>query len=139
MAAPVVLVIEDKDDVREGIAALLMEHGYRTIAAEDGAHALALLDIAATQPSLILLDVVMPTMDGLEFRRKLLAERPELADIPIVVVTALPYDARVVRQFSGTTYLAKPFDPRKLIELVDHHCNPRLATRILHQSRPHQA
>lgn len=124
MKGGAVLVIEDHADVRDGIAQLLRAHGYEALTAANGAQGVEVLRSSPTRPFLILLDVMMPVMNAGDFRKTLLRDHPELADIPIVLVTALPYEVRAVRQFPGATYLGKPFDPKKLIELVERH-SPR--------------
>jgi CheY-like chemotaxis protein len=87
--APDVLVIDDDTDVRWSIVELLAELGFVAIGAENGAEGLRLA--AERSPRLILLDLRMPVMDGWQFLRERRA-RPDLARIPVAIVTAEPAD-----------------------------------------------
>ncbi len=82
-----VLVVEDNDDVREAAAALIETAGFHVRTAANGKEALDVMRSGAELPCLIVLDVMMPVMDGPTFRRRQLAD-PALAHIPVVVVTA---------------------------------------------------
>jgi CheY-like chemotaxis protein len=111
---PSVLVIEDDEDVAETLAEALSDQGYRIICAANGADALALLR-SGQRPSVILLDMMMPVMDGREFR-DLQREDPELADIPVIVLTANVSAGAVVAEMNVTRFLKKPV---RLDELLD--------------------
>lgn len=111
---PSVLVIEDDEDVAETLAEALSDQGYRITCAANGADALALLR-SGQRPSVILLDMMMPVMDGREFR-DLQREDPELADIPVIVLTANVSAGAVVAQMNVTRFLKKPV---RLDELLD--------------------
>ena len=82
-----VLVIDDEQMVRETLADFLADEGYRSLLAADGDEALKLLATTTPRPSLIILDLKMPNLDGWGFRRRQ-AEDPALASIPVIVVTA---------------------------------------------------
>ena len=82
-----ILVVDDNDDVREAIIAALRVAGYDAVGAENGAVALARLRDEGLRPGLILLDLMMPEMDGFEFMDELRG-RPDWQDIPVVVITA---------------------------------------------------
>lgn len=86
---PVVLVIDDEALVRETIGDFLGDEGYRVLLATSGAHALKLLAGAAKKPSVILLDLKMPDVDGWQFRELQLRDKG-LADIPVIVLTGTP-------------------------------------------------
>jgi excisionase family DNA binding protein len=101
-AKHVVLVIDDDRLVRDTVSEFLEDEGYGVLLASDGAEALKLLAAASPQPILIILDLKMPNVDGWEFREKQ-ADNPNLASIPVIVVTALP-SASV----TGATVLRKP-------------------------------
>src|SRR3954469_24530809 len=113
-----VLIVEDDDDVREFMAILLGHHGYETCAASNGRDALALA--AVTQPAMILLDVMMPIMDGWEFRRRQL-EDERIADIPVVCITAMFDPAEVVSRLQ-VRCLSKPIDFPILLDAVSSAC-----------------
>lgn len=80
-----VLVVEDNVDVREMMQILLEDAGYDVRAAANGREALA--SMRACRPSLVLLDLDMPVMDGWEFRRRQIAD-DRLSDVPVICVTA---------------------------------------------------
>jgi DNA-binding response OmpR family regulator len=84
-----VLVVEDDPDLREVLADVLVAHGHHVDVAADGAAALRLMTEASepSRPDLVVLDWMMPRMDGLEFRRRQRAD-PRVASIPVVLMTA---------------------------------------------------
>src|SRR5688572_24312747 len=82
-----VLIVEDDGDIRDAIAELLADNDYSPVAAANGQDALAQLQKADEKPCVILLDLMMPVMDGWAFRAAQRAN-PDLQDIPIVVLSA---------------------------------------------------
>jgi CheY-like chemotaxis protein len=115
-----VLVVDDNDDVRDAIIAALEIAGYQAVGAENGAVALAHLRDEGLRPGLILLDLMMPEMDGLEFREQQL-RCEDLARIPVVVVSAFGRQT-AVRALGVADYLAKPIDFQRLLDVVAQHC-----------------
>jgi CheY-like chemotaxis protein len=118
---PVVLVVDDDAGTREAVRFLLEDEGYVVEVAENGNVALEKLRDAQRQPSLLLLDLMMPGMDGQTLLRHLeVAERPR---VPIVVMTA----AGPGPGTSGLQYplLRKPFGLEALLKVVTTYC-PRL-------------
>jgi len=115
-----ILVVDDNDDVRDAIIAALRVAGYDAVGAENGAVALARLREERLRPGLILLDLMMPEMDGLEFRDRQMRD-PELARIPVVIVSAFGRQT-AVRALGVADYLAKPIDFERLLELAARHC-----------------
>jgi CheY-like chemotaxis protein len=102
-----VLVVEDDDATRESLERFFEDHGYEVISAKNGSEALALLG-AGERPALILLDLMLPVMDGWQFRKAQLAD-PRYSGIPVVVVTAgytAPYNVNEV--------ILKPLSDAKL-------------------------
>src|SRR5204862_4129108 len=83
---PLVMVVDDDDDIRETLAGLLEDEGYEVAAFPTGRDALDALQ-GGMAPRVILLDLMMPVMDGAEFRRAQLAD-PALASIPVILITA---------------------------------------------------
>src|SRR3712207_5422385 len=81
-----ILLVEDDSDVREALAYLLSDQGYDVACAEDGQQALSYLH-AGYKPGVILLDIMMPRMNGYEFRAAQKRE-PEIASIPVIVLSA---------------------------------------------------
>lgn len=116
-----ILVVEDDTTIRETIAELLEDEGYAVSCAANGAEALAQLD-AGSVPSLILLDLTMPVMDGWTFRSAQRSD-PRLASIPTVVVSASHgADPRSLERLAPDAFLAKPFDLDRLIDTVGRLC-----------------
>jgi class 3 adenylate cyclase len=108
-----ILVVDDDQGNRDLLARRLGRDGYAVRTATDGKHALALLSDAAAPPvDLVLLDVMMPGMDGYEVLRRL-KEPPVLREIPVLMISALDEVASVVRciELGAEDYLPKPFDP----------------------------
>ena len=120
----VVLVVEDEPDMRQLLAGLLEGDGYPTRTARDGSDALAQLH-AGLRPALILLDLVMPGMNGWRFLEERRAV-PELADIPVAVVSAYGQSVDAAALGAVAT-LAKPFDLDGLLDIVAQHCGKRSA------------
>jgi CheY-like chemotaxis protein len=112
-----VLVVEDDLDIREAIQELLYEEGYSVRGAENGADALAQLQ-HGYRPDLILLDLMMPVMDGWAFCDES-ANDAAVAEIPIVVVSAVPDRKGPAR---AQAYLKKPIDFDNLLETVKRLC-----------------
>jgi two-component system response regulator MprA len=110
-----VLVIEDDPDVRDALLAFLVGLGYPAVGVPDGAHALELLE-KGELPALILLDIMMPKMDGRAFRRRQLAN-PALARIPVIVITARPDEPRG-EEFRAVHWMEKPFRANELKRIL---------------------
>jgi phosphate regulon transcriptional regulator PhoB len=112
-----ILVVEDEPDIRKLIHYNLAQENYQVIEAEDGEKALRLLQ--RDKPSLIVLDLLLPGMSGLELCRAL-RERAETARLPILMLTAKASEAdRVVGlELGADDYLTKPFSPREMVARV---------------------
>jgi CheY-like chemotaxis protein len=113
-----ILIIEDDDGVGMSLAALLRDEGYSVEIATGGRAALARLR-RDPLPSLILLDLMMPDMDGVEFRSHQLADA-RLATIPVVVISARPDIARQARELRIDDYFAKPMNFEELLHVVQN-------------------
>jgi len=116
---PLVLLVDDNDDVRDGLTQLIRAEGYKVETARDGREALRkLLDV---HPCIILLDLMMPDMTGYDFRQAQLAD-PELQNIPVVVYSAA-FDIRELSEQMGVAAWAqKPVVIKRLMELIRKHC-----------------
>jgi CheY-like chemotaxis protein len=116
-----VLVVDDDQGIREGLEMMLQLHGLAVSTAADGAEALDRLR-SGRRPCLILLDLMMPGMNGFELRRILL-EDPELAAIPVVVITGagVLVDQQRSAELSAEV-LRKPFEVQTLLENVRRYC-----------------
>jgi CheY-like chemotaxis protein len=112
-----VLLVEDNEDNRVVYATLLRYVGYVVRTAADGEEALAIAH--AARPSLILMDLSVPIVDGLEATRRLKGH-PATAGIPVIALTAhaLPADRERCFQAGCDGYLAKPCEPRTVLDTV---------------------
>ena len=118
---PTLLVVDDDDDLRGAIFALLQEEAnVRVAAVANGREALDLLR-GGLRPCVILLDLRMPEMGGVEFRREQLA-CPEFADIPVVVLTGDPREIEAVKELGVTLVLKKPVNLHQLLEVAARFC-----------------
>ena len=119
-----VLVVEDDYDTREAFLDLARAVGLDPIGAENGRTALRLLR-DGLRPCLIVLDMAMPDMNGLEFRREQLAD-PALADLSVAVMSgggwAVEADAR---KLGLTVFLRKPVEPEELLRAFTDHCGQK--------------
>ena len=120
MSTKTVLLVEDNEFNRKIVRHLLAHTSYRLVEAVDGE-----AGVAAAQrekPDVIVMDVQLPKLSGLEATRQLRAI-PETAGIPIIVVTsfALSGDDRKAMEAGATTYLAKPYSPRQLLDTIKRH------------------
>jgi CheY-like chemotaxis protein len=111
-----ILVVEDDGDVREALADVLRQHGYDVAWAADGAEAIRALR-SGLRPSAIVLDVMMPVMDGLEFRAEQRSD-PALACIPVIVITADRAIGRNAAALDAAATLAKPAAVSDLLAAV---------------------
>ncbi len=112
-----ILHIEDNESNRKIVRDLLSRASYRLIEAADGE--LGVVMAVQQLPDLILMDLQMPKMSGLEATRQLRAN-PKTANIPIIAVTsfALSGDDQKALEAGANAYLAKPYSPRKLLSLI---------------------
>jgi CheY-like chemotaxis protein len=122
---PVVLIVEDDHDLREVIAEILIEKRFRVLQAAHGAEALALLRSSSELPGLILLDLMMPVMSGMQFRAVQRAD-PRLAAIPIVVMSAVTEGELKASALQPAAFLAKPTDQEHMLAVVRRFCGGRL-------------
>ncbi len=115
-----ILIADDDPDVRESLRLMLELHGHSVDEARNGQEALVRLD-GADPPCVILLDLMMPVMDGWAFRRAQL-RNPALADVPIVVISAVPSHLQRTNELAAHRVFAKPFDYDDLLTEVDTIC-----------------
>jgi DNA-binding response OmpR family regulator len=115
--APEVLVVEDEPDIRNLIALHLAREGFRCRVAATGEEALRA--VRASVPDLVVLDLMLPEMDGREVCRRLRSE-PASAALPIIIVTAKAdeVDRIVGLELGADDYVTKPFSPRELVARV---------------------
>jgi CheY-like chemotaxis protein len=115
-----ILLVEDDIDIREEVAEFLRDEGYEVAIAHNGCEALELLR-AGERPCMILLDLMMPEMDGWTFRAEQLKD-PMLADVPVVIVSGTRDVASIANKLAVAAYLVKPFRIERLLAIVQQHC-----------------
>ncbi|MCX6430131.1 MAG: response regulator [Actinobacteria bacterium] len=114
-----ILVVDDNTDVRELIVFILDEGGYRTLPAKDGPSALALINEVPVD--LVLLDVMMPAMSGIEVLEDIRQpDRVLNRDVPVVMISAMAQnqDLEEAMAAGANSYVVKPFRPHVLLEKV---------------------
>lgn len=115
--APPILVVDDDPDILDALAEILEAEGYPVARARNGQEA---LDRLAPTPRLILLDLMMPVMDGWEFARRYRQVDGPDARAPIIVLSADRNVGAKAKEIGAVGYLAKPFELAELLDLVRH-------------------
>jgi CheY-like chemotaxis protein len=116
-----VLIVEDDRDIRKNLKILLESEGYSIELAENGQVALEFLHSVTDLPSLIILDLMMPVMDGFQFR-ELQQRNPRLANIPVAIMTADGHIDEKKLRTQATAALRKPADVDDILKLVKKLC-----------------
>lgn len=116
-----VLVVDDDRDIRDVLTDALEAEGYRVITASDGQEALDWLRASTVRPCVILLDLMMPRMDGLQFRTEQLNEAP-FAAVPVIVLSADPSVIATAKSLNFAGSLRKPVQLEALLAAVHAHC-----------------
>jgi CheY-like chemotaxis protein len=117
-----VFVVEDEEMIRESIVEYLDENGYAAVGASDGRDALEKLGASSDgPPCLILLDLMMPIMDGRTFRERQL-DSPKLAAIPVIVFSAYRDVAAAAIEMKAVGHLEKPLRLPDLLRQVRQYC-----------------
>lgn len=119
-----VLVVDDDDDIRDTVVLILEVDGYQVASAADGRAALDWIDMHGP-PSVILLDMMMPGMNGEELVRELRARGRDLAGIPIVILTADTRAEEKAELLGVQACLQKPVELQELEETVHRFATPR--------------
>lgn len=117
MSGAMILVVEDNADNMYVLDHLLTRNGYTVRQASRGEDALLLMQ--RERPAIVLMDMQMPGMDGYALVRAVRSQ-PDLADLPVIAVTAssMPGDREEILAAGCTDYVAKPINPRALVQLV---------------------
>lgn len=113
-----IIIVEDDSDVRETLEEVLNEEGYLTQAYAGGEDALAALEAMAVPPKLILLDLMMPKMNGWQFRA-VQKQSPEINRIPTVILSADANVSQNLQALGAAGYLRKPIHIQTLLALVE--------------------
>jgi CheY-like chemotaxis protein len=113
-----VLIVEDDVDIRESVVEVLEDEGYVVSAAADGKQALDLLGSSAPPPDIILLDLMMPVMNGYQFREEQQKD-PRLSAIPVLVVTADANARTKAGALNAAGFVQKPLKIQPLLDLLE--------------------
>lgn len=117
--ADTILIVEDDFDSRELLASLVELSGHKVEVARDGLDALLVLE--RIRPCMILLDLMMPRMNGWELRQRMLAD-PGLAEIPVVVLSGVADMQSSLSELSAKAAFCKPIDLGTLLCIIQEHC-----------------
>ena len=121
-AADLVMIVEDDPDTQEALRDMLAQFDYRTIVASNGQEALDRLRAkGGPRPCIILLDVMMPVMDGWQFRAEQQKD-PAIASIPVIFVSADLRAGDAVANAGGVGFIPKPVQVRDLMQAVRAVC-----------------
>ena len=113
-----ILVVDDDPDIRDSLREVLEDEGYDVACVGNGREALDHLKAAKPQPCVILLDLMMPVMDGWQFRKEQ-KQDPELAGIPLVVITATGKRPVLI---DAAELVMKPLDLTQLFAAIERYC-----------------
>ncbi len=113
-----ILVVEDEESLLKLESILLSSKGYNVTGVMDGKSALE--EVMANRPDLVILDIMLPEMDGFEVCRRI-KENPATSSIPVVMLTAKKNSQDVARgtEVGANAYLTKPFKSAKVIEVIE--------------------
>ena len=119
-SGPLVLIVDDSEQNIKVLKSILEKSNYRVAVARSGHEALE--SVAAEAPDLVLLDIVMPNMDGVETCRRL-KEFDEMADIPVIFITAVSETSEKIRAFEagGVDYIDRPFVREEVLARINVH------------------
>ena len=120
-----ILVVDDDADIRTTVIEVLEDAGYEAHGAADGIEALAQLRDPEDKWCVVLLDLMMPNMDGRAFRAEQLQD-PALSPIPVVIVSAMSDVAQAAEEMHVAAHMTKPITLADLVSVVDRFC-PRAA------------
>jgi CheY-like chemotaxis protein len=123
---PLILIVDDDPDIRVMLTDLLEEEGHHVVSVPNGLEALQYLRSTNTSPALILLDLMMPIMNGWQFRAEQ-KQDPALASIPVVIITA---DNSALQQpdlSDAAGYLLKPLQFHTLLTIANQYTAPGIA------------
>jgi CheY-like chemotaxis protein len=117
------LVVDDDTDLREALEEVLRDAGYEVMGASNGKHALEVLGAARVLPGLVLLDMMMPVLDGAGFARAM-RQVAEWRDIPVLVFSASANARQVAEEIGACGHMRKPVDVDTLLDAVGKHKVP---------------
>ncbi len=120
MSCDAILVVDDHTDIRDGLQIILGAEGYQVVTAANGREALREL-YGGLRPCVIIMDLMMPVMNGFEFREAQLAD-PILADIPLIAYSGVTDPRETAQQLRAAAYVHKPVAIEDLAALVRQFC-----------------
>lgn len=134
MKAKQVLVVDDDRAMVNLLSTLLEAEGFETKKTQSAAEALEM--ISGTHPDLILLDIMMPEMDGFKFLA-MIRSNPETRLIPVIILTVLADEENILEGFrkEADEYMTKPFDPQELILVIKEVLGRSLEERVGERAR----
>jgi CheY-like chemotaxis protein len=113
-----ILIVDDDSDVRAALSELLEAEGFSVEGVPDGREALVRLRTAKVHPAVILLDLMMPGMDGWDFRTEQMRD-PQLAAVPVVIVSASGFSRESIQtQFRPAAFVEKPIERTALLDVL---------------------
>lgn len=115
-----ILIVDDHPDARDGMRHMLEREGYAVATAGNGSEALRAL-FAGLQPCVILMDLMMPVMNGFEFRQEQLKHRA-IADIPFIAYSAVVDVRKHAHHLNADGYVEKPMDFQQVLSLIRQVC-----------------
>jgi DNA-binding response OmpR family regulator len=115
-----ILLVEDDADTRDLMTAWLHAEGYRVRTARNGREALA--ELQNEVPCAMVVDLMMPVMDGAELRRHQQIIR-SVSRVPFILVSGEQHAERIARELDIADVLAKPFDAERLLSIIAYHCH----------------
>lgn len=121
-SAAAILLVEDDDSLGSILADVLQDQGYHVLLASNGKEALNYLS-TEPPPRLILLNLVMPAMNGWKLREHL-KHVPELASIPVIVLSGVRHLDKKAASLGATDCFAKPYNLKRLVDTVQQYCQP---------------
>ena len=118
MSSGEIFIVDDDNDTRNALSELLEAEGFSVDGAPNGREALARLRSGRVHPAAILLDLMMPGMDGWDFRSEQMRD-PNLAAVPVVIVSASGFSRESIRtQFRPAAYVEKPIERGELLDVI---------------------
>jgi len=118
-----VLIVDDDRAIHSSLGEMLRDEGYATAVASDGGAALRLLR-AGLRPGAILLDLMMPVMDGWDFRADQMKD-PTLKEIPVIVLSGTGFSRETIReQLDGADFVRKPPNVTDVLDALTRSCRP---------------
>ena len=113
-----ILIVDDDPDIRESLREVLEDEGYDVATVGNGREALDHLKASSPRPCVILLDLMMPVMDGWQFRREQ-KQDPDIASIPLIVITATGNRPVLI---DAAELVMKPLDLERLFQAIERYC-----------------